>query len=551
MDTLKLGYGDYLRFRDLVLARSGLHFPEKKWTDLEIGLSKALHSIPDTVARGIGSLDLATYYCFLKEAATPPAQAEMERLINLLTIGETHFFRDSAQFDALATHVLPELIARKRAAALGSTAPGIPQLRLWSAGCASGEEAYSLAILLHQLIPDISNWRILILATDINQDSLALAQQALYSDWSFRESRAKTTRSLYFTLQDKRYKLLDDIRQMVTFAPLNLIEDNFPAAHNNTLSIDLILCRNVTIYFTEETTRRLINKFYQALVEGGWLVVGHAELSLVIYRAFQARSFPDTVLYQKTGQPTLWPNDWVWLDPPKKEEMSQLPSLSGLSEPVFQPTRKDNLQTKPLSPLPSTQPGLNSQEANRIQHSNGQASRVKAELEICQRAQLLLSKGYGEQAIATLENKFETFSVASHVPACCLLARAYADQGKWDQAQQWAERAIALDALAVEAYYTLALTYEHQGNIEQAITYLKKVIYLDQEGPLPYFNLGMLYKKRGDLISARRAFSNIVRILERWPPDKIIPDSGGTSAARLLNITRRTLQELETQAVEP
>ncbi|MBI1878914.1 MAG: hypothetical protein HYR94_11975, partial [Chloroflexi bacterium] len=247
--NFKLGYGDYSRFRDLVLERSGLHFPEKKWTDLEIGLSKAMHSLPGAVVEALGSLDLDIYYRFLKEAATPLAQAEMERLINLLTIGETHFFRDSAQFDALATQVLPDLIARKRAAAaaVGSNPPGIPQLRLWSAGCATGEEPYSLAILLHQLIPDINNWRILILATDINQDSLTRARQSLYSNWSFRETRAKTTRSLYFTAQGKRYQLRDDIRQMVTFAPLNLIEDNFPAVHNNTMSMDLILCRNVTI----------------------------------------------------------------------------------------------------------------------------------------------------------------------------------------------------------------------------------------------------------------------------------------------------------------
>ena len=196
---------------------------------------------------------------------------------------------------------------------------------LWSAGCATGEEAYSLAMLLHELIPDLKNWDILILATDINQDSLARARQALYSDWSFRESRAKTSRALYFSPQGRFYRLCDPIRHMVTFAPLNLIEDNFPSPHNNTVSMDLIICRNVTIYFTEETTRGLVQKFYRGLAQGGWLVVGHADLSLTTYRAFQARSFPNTVMYQKSGEPTSEPVDRAGPEPAPISRTGPLP----------------------------------------------------------------------------------------------------------------------------------------------------------------------------------------------------------------------------------
>ncbi len=255
------GYGDYLRFRELVLSRSGLNFTEKKRIDLELGLSKALQDAPD------GITDLSAYYTYLTQTASPQVQTEMDRLINLLTIGETHFFRDEAQFDALALNVLPALIARKRAEAnaVGSAPPGVPQLRLWSAGSASGEEPYSLAILLRELIPDpveIKRWRILILATDINHNALARARKATYTDWSFRETRAKSIRQLHFTRQDKGYQLHDNIRHMVTLAHHNLIEDDFPAPHNSTTAMDLIFCRNVTVYFTEETTRRPAEKFH-------------------------------------------------------------------------------------------------------------------------------------------------------------------------------------------------------------------------------------------------------------------------------------------------
>lgn len=539
--AFKLGYGDYIRFRDLVLERSGLHFPEKKWPDLEIGLAKALQSVPAAVIETVSPWDIDTYYHFLKAAASLPARMEMNRLINLLTIGETHFFRDSAQFDALTTQVLPNLIARKRAAAaaIGSDPPGIPQLRLWSAGCASGEEPYSLAILLHQLIPDIKNWQILILATDINHESLARAQQAHYSDWSFRETRAKSNRSFYFTLQHKRYHLRDDIRRMVTFMPLNLIEDNIPAIHNNTVSMDLIICRNVTIYFTEETTRHLVNKFYQALVEGGWLVVGHAELSLVIYRAFQARLFPDTVFYQKTGQATPWPADWTNLDstPKGSPGITAQPFVSTsqpeVSSPQFAFSEPDNKLLSP--PAPQKQPS----STFKVQPST-----APTEPNPYQIAQRQLSQGHSHQAIVTLEGQLETLPEETQPPAYCLLARAYANQGHWSQARHWADKAIARDALSLEAYYTLALICEHEGDSEQAIIYLKKVIYLGQEEPLPHFNLATLYKKRGQIAAARRAFNNVIRILEQRPGEEIIPDSGGDNATTLLQITQRALKEL-------
>src|SRR5574341_1156108 len=135
---LQLSYGDYLRFRELVLERSGLYFPEKKRVDLESGLFKALAS--SAVSRLNGRHNLDQYYQLLCDKSNPGGRAEMERLINFLTIGETYFFRDEGQFNALTTKVLPALIARKRAAA-AAFGPNIqPQLRLWSAGCATGEE---------------------------------------------------------------------------------------------------------------------------------------------------------------------------------------------------------------------------------------------------------------------------------------------------------------------------------------------------------------------------------------------------------------------------
>lgn len=525
MNTLQnqLSFGDYLRFRDLVLERSGLYFPEKKRRDLEIGVLKALNSASHELK------DPNTYYKFLQEKATPDAQAEMDRLINLLTIGETHFFRDNAQFEALANYILPALIARKRAGAtaFGPSYPANrPQLRLWSAGCATGEEAYSLAILVRELIPDLANWQVLILATDINRESLQRARdEATYSDWSFREYRAKTAQQIYFTRQGKRYKLRDDVRQMVTFAYHNLISDDFPAIHNNTGSMDLIICRNVTIYFSEATTQMVIDRFYQALVKGGWLMVGHSEPSLLTYRAFQPHTFQGALFYQKKTSPAAWSQAWEEVHTGQDKR-----PVNGLSLPVANGADL-SLLASPVKSMPPAKQPLSNPDSSEA--GTGELAR------------LLVAQGQAEQAVVLLEEQLDTAPDDQQADLYSLLARAYADLGQWEKAHQHCQQAIALDKLQPDPYYTLALVHEFAGETEEAISNLKKVIYLNPEHPVAHFNLAMLYHKINRPLQAKRAVQTLVSLLGKWPPDKIVPDSGGSSAQRLLDAAQRALKEIE------
>lgn len=470
------------QFRDLVQAASGLYFPEKKRVELETAVYKAMQSLPHN------DNDPAAYYRQLRFG--PQARPAMTRLLNLLTVGETHFFRDSAQFDALANHILPTLIHRKRevAAAIGPGTP--PQLRLWSAGCATGEEAYSLAILLHELIPDISQWRISILATDINENYLAQARQAVYSDWSFREARAREYRPRYFTPGHhngrETYQLRPQTRRLVTFAPHNLAADEFPTNASNTVSMDLILCRNVSIYFASETTRQVVERFHQALVMGGWLVVGHAEPSLSTYSAFTGHIVAGTLLYQK-GKVAVAPRP----QPITRTEHPAAPTA-----------------VPPTNPLAE--------------------------------AQQLLADGRNEAAIALLE-----ISASQSLPAAalCLLARAHANLGHWPQARHWCEQAKVVDPLFPEVYDLLAMIETHEGRPEAAIHNLKKVLYLDPARPLAHFHLALLYKKQSQVVMAQRALKNVLHRMEAIPADALLPDTDH-SAGRLTAVAQRLLEEM-------
>ncbi|MCL4262357.1 MAG: tetratricopeptide repeat protein [Anaerolineae bacterium] len=489
MSEYRLEDGLFWQFRDLVQTASGLYFPDKKRTELETAVHKALQSAPH------GITDPATYCRHLRLEATSHVRSEMTRLLNLLTVGETHFFRDSAQFNALAQHILPALINRKReaAAAMGQGTP--PQLRLWSAGCATGEEAYSLAILLHELIPDIAQWRILILATDLNENYLAQARQATYYDWSFREERAQQLRSRYFqpARQNGRdgYQLQDQVRRLVTFAPHNLAADDFPGTVTNTVYMDLILCRNVSIYFAPETTRQVVQRFHQALVADGWLVVGHAEPSLATYSAFTGHIVNGTLLYQKTKGGTAVP-------PPRPQ----------FTLPAIQPT--------PPTAVSSTDPY---EEAGQ-----------------------LISHGRIEAAISLLEKAVTTQS--PQAATLCLLARAYADLGQWPQARRWCEQARVVDPLLPEVYDVLAMIETHEGRPEAAIHNLKKVLYLDPARPLAHFHLALLYKKQSQVVMAQRALKNVLHRMESVPAESILPDSDHTSAGRLTAVAQRLLEEM-------
>src|SRR5258708_24852169 len=156
-------------FSRFVEKETGLHFPKDRWADLERGILAAAHEFGSQSAES----------CILKLMASPLTKEQIETLAASLTVGETYFFRDKKVFEVLETDILPGLIQSRRG--------GEQRLRIWSAGCCTGEEPYSLAMLLTRMLPDIADWRITIVATDINARFLRKASEGIYGQWSLRE----------------------------------------------------------------------------------------------------------------------------------------------------------------------------------------------------------------------------------------------------------------------------------------------------------------------------------------------------------------------------
>jgi len=282
MERSALSEESWARLADLIANHAGLHFPPSRHDDLLRGLEAA--------ARETEYQEPARYAEWLLSAPTPP---NLQTLICHLTVGETYFFRESGTLAALSQRVLPELIAQRRETGR--------HLRLWSAACSSGEEAYTLAILLDQLLPDIHEWRITLLATDINPRALAKATEGVYGEWSFRAFPADLRTRYFTTAESERLAIRPEIAKRVTFAQLNLAAPDTL----DTRAMDVILCRNVLLYFTPEQARRLARRLHESLVDGGWLAVSPSECSQALFSRFAVMNFPDAILYQKRAQSSI------------------------------------------------------------------------------------------------------------------------------------------------------------------------------------------------------------------------------------------------------
>jgi chemotaxis protein methyltransferase CheR len=236
--------------------RTGLTFPPSRLGLLERAVQRWLATSDDDTPERIGRRVL-------------PSDAAWQRLVSLVTVGETYFFRHEEQFEALRQQILPEIVRERLRS-------GVRRLRIWSAGCATGEEAYTLAMLLLEALPEPRRWDLRVLGTDIDMEALDKARAANYGHWAFRVDGEYRNRWLR-TAAGGRQEVKADVRPLVSFVPHNLVAatDWPPAALGG--PADLILCRNVTMYMDPATTRQVFEDFRRALAPGGWLMLSPAE----------------------------------------------------------------------------------------------------------------------------------------------------------------------------------------------------------------------------------------------------------------------------------
>lgn len=431
------------------------------------------------------------------------APGEWRTLITLLTTGESYFFRDSGQFWLLENVLLPELIAAQRQLRK-STPYSKPSLRIWSAGCSTGEEPYSLAILLTQLIPDWENWNLFILGTDLNHESIEQAKQGLYSPWSFRMVEP-TRLPQYFQPRKNQWQLEEKYRRLVTFRVGNLARDRFPDYPSDLANLDLIICRNVFVYFDFPVIGEIVDKFANTLRPGGYLMTAHAELHGQNLKQFNPKVFTQSVVYQRRNNSSV--------------KIPVSPSSQGYNPPPSRPSSSLLSTSVKLEPL--------KHKVNRHQHQSPLYPSSPSSAELTRKnsdVSLLLQKAETLFQADRLDESLQTFQhivklQPRHFQAYYLIAKIYANLGNYHQAERYCQQAISIDGLAVQPYYIMAHIAEEKGEMDRAKYWFKRILYLAPFSIAAYLELAAIYEQEADRKRANKMRKTALDILETLPTD--------------------------------
>ncbi len=528
------------------------------------------------------------HYGSLIAGSSPASVTEWQRIIAATTNTESYFFRDRGQFTLLEQTLLPALIAHHH---------HDRTLRLWSAACAGGEEAYSLAMLVCELIPDLDRWQVQILGTDINTEAMARAEQGWFREWSFRAIDPQRWQR-YFEPIANGWRIVSRVRQLVTFQPFNLAHDSWRGDRDG--SVDLILCRNVFIYFDPEAIAPTLTTFAQALKPGGYLLTGHAELYGQPLQAFEVQLHPQSVVYRRPVSCDF--SDGIALSdamaaPPMTAAPSPASNAAPGREPIAPTLPLSARSPFPISRLPGGDRALgdaslsngflgnapvgdisvgntpvgdisvgnapvgdisvgdisvgDTSPRNLTPLRSGAPAAPRAIAPAGSTPQLSPHRSptnrsnFAEQVRLKLEELLKIHPNSSAV--LYALACLHANIGLSNQALDFCQKALDLDPNSIEICCLMARIWEEQNDFDRAKQFLRRAIYLDREAVHPKLELASLYDRTGDPDLANRLYRTVLTFIDQ--PASLCPGVTGITraAARALadRLRHRLLADLE------
>jgi chemotaxis protein methyltransferase CheR len=487
------------RFRAAIANQMGLEMDDTK-----VGV------LAELLRERVRETHSGTAAAYLRRLEVPATAAQERRaLAEQLTVGETYFFRHSDSLRAFGEVAVPACLRR---------APGA-RLRVLSAGCSSGEEAYSLAMTVIERRHELPGLDIGFLGVDINPAVLKKAREGRYSSWSLRET-PETLRARYFRPVGSLMELDPEVRAMVSFDERNLIEDDptffYPGA------FDIIFCRNVTIYFAQETTRRLIARLTRALTPAGYLFLGHSENLRGISQDFHLCHTHETFYYQRRD---------------------------GQAAPAPTPFER------PPRPLPAPEPAPDDSWVDTIGRAAARIARLTHEPrpESAPAAAPPTPARWDLGVVLALlrqERFADAVALLGELPpesrqdpdAQLLRAVALANAGRLAEAEEVCRELLALDELNAGAHYLMALCREHAGDRAGATRHDQTAIYLAPSFAMPHLHLGLLARKAGDGDGARRELETAMGLLASEDASRILLFGGGFNREALTQLCQSQLR---------
>ncbi len=495
---------ELLRFCDFVRDQVGLDFPQKNWSSLRRTLSRG--------AASHGFISVAEFVKWITEISDH--EKKIDILASLLTIGETFFFRDPKTFDGIEHFIIPDVIRSK--SEIQKT------FRIWSAGCSTGEEPYSLAILCTRTLLSASNLQIQILATDINKESLKKAKIGFYKEWSFRGAPPWLKKD-YFLKVPGGYELNSTIRSMVEFRRLNLVSFDYSSILNDFGPVDLILCRNTIMYFTAEVRKRIVENMLLWLNVGGWLILSPSEVPHVVHRKLRLMTLPGAILFRrKSGAEdiirsfqSLDPQAIHTIKPDKKKDWWIIDELLKAKAPV--------VKHRPFT----------EQEPHENLGLEEELKKARQEFELA---------NYNE-TVNILKNFSSNIETDPGLlgPVCYLLAKAYANLGMLKEAQDSIEQALKVDKLNIAYHHIFASILQAKEMPEEASRRLERILFLDPDHIMANVTLATIQTKLNNKSKAVRHIRNAMTLLDGLSPEEVVPDSDGVTAAHLREMVKSAM----------
>ncbi|MGH7614354.1 MAG: CheR family methyltransferase [Gemmatimonadales bacterium] len=476
---------------EFVRQRTGLVFREARGSDFEAGLDRAMRRTRLTEPE-----------VYLAHLDAQPAL--LDDLVGEVTVGETYFFREPRQFAVIRDEVLPDLVSRRWR--------DYP-LRIWSAGCATGEEAYTLAIVLHEQ----GLAAVHVVATDLARTALSQARRAAYTRWSLRGVPNHVVRS-YFEQAGDRFALAPAIRDTVDFRYLNLAEDTYPSLSTGIWGMDLILCRNVLIYFDEETVARVARRLIDSLSDDGWLLLGASDPPFGDLVPCDVVVTDAGLAYRRSGHGARPPATPVATTP---FVLPPLPEAAALEQPPHLLVPVATHAPVPVAPEQEAPADL------------AAAARSYAERDYERAA---------EQASRLVQRN------GSGPAPWVVLVRALANRGELEAAGRACAAAFDRHRTSAELAYLHAVLLAEAGRHADAVAAARRSLYLDRGLVVAHLALGGALARLGDTEGARRSAQNARRLLAGMPPDAIVPASDGEPASRLAAMAQVQLQLLKEAA---
>jgi chemotaxis protein methyltransferase CheR len=481
---LALTDDEFIVLAALLDATAGLVFDESRRDSLTFCVAERMEAT--------GVAEASTYIALL---TGPDGAKERQYLLDEVTIPETHFFRNPPQVRALRRHVLPELLRQ---------AADTKRLRIWSAGCSTGEEAYTVAILIRELLGPSADWDIKVLATDVSNRALGSARRGHYAERAFVMTEPlDLARWFVMDTSTASWVVRDEVRELVEFRHHNLVTEAPPFDDGE---VDLVLCRNVTIYFDRNTTRGLMKRLHGRLRDGGYLFLGHAETLWQINDDFSLVSLGDAFVYRRLDeQPAGEERRWVLPDRRTEDDL----------RPTRADRRRSDSDRRDRAELPAPAP-----RSPRPTERTGAASSPAAPT-------VAVREDYGQPV-----DEGELLEPLDPLDA----VRSALETGRYDEAADVAAEVATATPLRAEAHYLHGVALTNLGRDTEALVPLRKAIYLDPEHGFAHFMLAGSLERTGEPVAASRSYLAAAGSLDRRPVDGVSGELGGRSVAEFTQL---------------